>query len=39
MVLVGPGRGVGEGVSKLVDAVLEYSGKSAEVTFSSNEGR
>jgi alpha-D-xyloside xylohydrolase len=36
VVLVSPGHGVGEGISKTTDAALEYSGKSTKITFPSN---
>jgi alpha-D-xyloside xylohydrolase len=36
VVLVGPGRGVGETVSTGADFVVEYSGKSVEIALSAN---
>ena len=36
VVIVGPGRGVGETVSTGGDSDVEYSGKSVEIALSAN---
>ena len=35
IVLVSPGHGTGEGISSVADAVVEYTGKSDRIVFSS----
>ena len=39
IVLVGPGHGVGEAVSSRADNVVEYTGKSEEISFPSKGAR
>ena len=35
VVVMGPGHGVGEGVSREADAVVEYSGKTVEIAIAA----